>query len=82
MAQDIVLVVGEVITMGAAEEDCESSHFVRVCVRIDITKPLCRGRKIGLSNGEEGWVSFKYELLPNLCYWCGRLTYYDKDCSI
>ena len=68
--------------MGAAEEDCESSHFVRVCVRIDITKPLCRGRKIGLSNGEEGWVSFNYELLPNLCYWCGRLTYYDKDCSI
>ena len=71
MAQDIVSIAGEVVTMGAVEEDYESSHFVRVRVRIDITKPLCRGRKIGLSNGEEGWVSFKYEHLSNLCYWCG-----------
>jgi len=52
-----------------------------VKVKIDVTKPLCRGRKIGLSNGEESWVSFKYERMPNLCYWCRRLTHYDKECS-
>ena len=23
-----------------------------------------------------------YERLPNLCYWCGRLTHHDKGCSI
>ena len=23
-------------------------------------------------------MSFKYERLPNICYWCGCLTYSDK----
>lgn len=82
MAQDIISVAGEVVNSGAAEEDYEDSHFMRVRVRIDITKPLCRGRKIGPSDGKEGWVNFKYERLPNLCYWCGRLTHHDKECSV
>ena len=25
------------------------------------------------------WISFKYERLPNLCYWCGQLTHDNKD---
>ena len=25
-------------------------------------------------------MNFKYEHLPNLCYWCGRLSLHDKDC--
>lgn len=43
------------------------SNFMRVRV-VDTTQPLCRGRKIILPCGEDGWVSFKYELLPNICY--------------
>lgn len=58
VAKDIVSVAGEVVNMGEAEEDYEGSHFKRVRVRIDITKLLCRGRKIGLRDGEEGWASF------------------------
>lgn len=27
----------------------------------------------------KSWISFKYECLPNLCYWCGRLTHGEKD---
>ena len=68
MAHDIASVAGEVINTGAEDEDYEGSHFLRVRVKIDITKPLCRSRKIGLSSGEESWVSFKYERLPNVCY--------------
>uniref|UniRef100_A0A2N9HU09 Reverse transcriptase domain-containing protein n=1 Tax=Fagus sylvatica TaxID=28930 RepID=A0A2N9HU09_FAGSY len=33
-----------------------------------------RGRK-------ETWISFKYERLPNFCYWCGLLTHGDRDCE-
>ena len=35
--------------------------FFRVRVKVDISKPLCRGRVISLENGKELWVSFKYE---------------------
>lgn len=81
-AQGIVSVAGEVVNSGAAEEDYEGSHFMQVKVRIDITKPLCRGRKIGLSDSKEGWVNFKYKCFPNLCYWCGCLTHHDKECLV
>ena len=27
-------------------------------------------------------MSFKYERLPNICYWCGCLTHSDKDCDL
>ena len=47
---------------------------MRVHVSIDITKPLSR-KKVEFENGEESWVSFEYEHLPNLCYWCGCFTY-------
>ncbi|KAK9993305.1 hypothetical protein SO802_023008 [Lithocarpus litseifolius] len=53
--------------------------FIRVQVKVDISKPLCRGKVISLENGKELWVSFKYERLSNLCYWCGSLTHDDRD---
>ena len=71
VVQDIVSVAGEVVNSRADNEDYEGGNFMRVRVKVDVTKPLSRGRKIGLRNGEESWASFKYECLPNLCYWCG-----------
>ena len=60
----------------------EGGDFWRVRVIIDISKPLSRGRKITLDDGSAGWVSFKYERLPNICYWCGCITHGDKDCEL
>ena len=54
---------------------------MRVRVVIDADLPLCRGRLISFDEGEEGWVSFKYERLPNICYWCRCLNHSDKDCK-
>ena len=56
---------------------------MRVRVSIDVTLPLCRGPLISFENGDkgEGWVSFKYERLPNICYWCCSLKHVDKDCD-
>lgn len=62
-------------------EDWDGGSFIRVRLQIDISKPLCRGRFITLEDGKEHWVPFKYERLPNLCYWCGCLTHVDKDCA-
>ena len=55
--------------------------FMRVQVVIDVSLPLYRGRLISFDDGEEGWVCFKYERLPNICYWCGCLNRSDKDCD-
>lgn len=60
----------------------DGGHFIRVKVSVDITMPLCRGRLISLKDDKQLWVSFKYERLPNICYWCGRLMHDDRDCEI
>lgn len=60
--------MGEVIPGSSDAEEFERGNFMRVRVSIDITKPLCRGRKVKFSNGEVSWVNFKNEHLPNLCY--------------
>ena len=49
---------------------------------VDVSKPLCRGRKISWDTECEGWAAFMYERLPNICYWCGSVFHDDKDCSL
>ena len=73
--------IGEVLPSSTQEEEASNGKYMRVRVRVEITKPICRGRKIGLGNGTEGWVSFQYERLPNFCYWCGIPTHGEKDCE-
>lgn len=55
--------------------------FMRVRVSVDVSRPLCRGKKVSFYENE-GWVSFQYERLPNLCFWCGLLSHDDKDCKL
>ena len=79
VADGICSYVGTVIKKSKAEG--EGGSFMRVRVRLDITIPLSRGRKVSLGRGKELWVSFKYERLPNICYWCGYLNHDDRDCE-
>ncbi|XP_023891985.2 uncharacterized protein LOC112003988 [Quercus suber] len=73
--------VGEVIKQSDSKV-YDGGNFIRVKVSVDIIMPLCRGRLILLKDGKQVWVSFQYERLPNICYWCGRLTHDDRDCEI
>ena len=57
------------------------ANFMRVRVVVDVSKPLCRGRKIYWDKDNEGWAAFMYERLQNICYWCGSVSHDDKDCS-
>ena len=61
----------------------DGGHFIRIQVSIDLSLPLCCGRLVSVGEGgKQLWISFKYERLPNICYWCGRLTYDDRDCDL
>lgn len=73
--------MGKVVKIEGSKE-FGGDGFIRVRVIVDITQPLCRGIVVTLENGMKTWVSFKYERLPNLCYWCGCVGHDDKDCVV
>ena len=81
MAEDICEIVGEVQKSTGAVDD-DRGLFIRVRVLIDISLPLSCGRLITMENGEKAWVKFKYERLPNICFWCGHLNHSDKNCEL
>lgn len=83
MTTEVSLSIGE--TLGAVSipkdtSELRGGNFMHIRVVVDITKPLCRGRCVTWDKDSEGWVSFKYKRLPNICYWCGQLCHDDKDC--
>lgn len=81
VAEELCEVIGEV-DQDSRNVEVEGGSFIRVCVRVDISIPLCRGRVLSIEDGKEGWVSFKYKRLPNICYWCGCLDHTDRDCNL
>ena len=82
LVKEIVSIAGNVDSKVSEEVSGNAFNFMRLRVAVDISKPMCRGQKITMANGKEGWVSFKYERLPNICYWCGMLTHSDRDCLL
>jgi hypothetical protein len=85
LKKEIALAIGKsagtVVRASEIDEEVGGGRMMRVRVQVDISKPLCWGRKLGMANGGERWVSFRYERLPNFCYWCGLLTHGEKDCK-
>lgn len=81
VAEGLCELVGEVAPQTTAHT-MDGGGFMRVRVKVDISLPLCRGWAIALDDDKEQWVSFKYERLPNLCYWCGCLTHNNRDCDL
>ena len=82
VAMEIVSVMGKVDVGMSKERGSSNFNFFRTRVNVDITKPLCQGCRITMASGNEGWVSFKYERLPNICYCCGRLMHGDRECPM
>ena len=65
--KELCSMIGKVIHM-LGGPTLGGQGFMQVRVRMDVTQPLYRGRVVMLENGEQSWVVFKYERLPNLCY--------------
>ncbi|TXG73661.1 hypothetical protein EZV62_002240 [Acer yangbiense] len=63
------------------EKPAGTWKFIRVNVRIDISKPLKRWLKLKLGKTEEVTrVNLKYERLPEFCFTCGRIGHGIKGC--
>lgn len=68
---EVAFSIGETLgTMSKPKDITEMKRgsFMRVQVAVDIMKPLCRGQKVILDHDGEGWGSFMYEHLPNICH--------------
>ena len=74
--------IGSVIQVADTEDDGAGGEFLRVRVAVDITKPLPRCCKLWAEGNHVGWVGIRYERLPNFCYWCGRVSYGERDCEV
>lgn len=50
--------------------------FARLCIELDLTKPLEAFIQIN-----QVWCNIEYEDLPNICYMCGRYGK-KKNCKL
>ena len=72
--------LGEVEKMDANGKGFCLGSFLHIRVQMDITKPLCHGRKVRLGEYGMKWVDFKYERLPIFCYLCEMIDHDERDC--
>lgn len=77
VVEDLCEVVG--VVNDSIITDVDKRCIMRIRVRVDVSLPLYKGRIFLLENFSRGWVSLKYECLPNICYWCGCINHFDKD---
>lgn len=75
---DIILVEvgGDIILV---EVGGKEGRHIKLLVELDITKPLQRGTKPQFRK-QENWVDFRYEQLPDLCFYCGLISHNEKGC--
>ena len=72
--------MGGHIEMEVTEDGVGWGKYLRVKIRIDISKPLLRKKKIAFVGKDPLWVSFKYERLPLFCHACGIIGHGKKEC--
>lgn len=56
------------------------SKFARICIEINLSKPLCRGFWLG-DDSHQIFVVVLYERLPTFCYTCGVIWHCSKSNS-
>jgi 14-3-3 protein epsilon len=73
--------LGEMIEYDAKNTSNFWRTYMRIRVKIDVQKPLKRGKKIDIGNGNTVMLRFKYERLALFCYLCGLLGHSDQYCE-
>jgi hypothetical protein len=61
------------------EEGVGWGECLRARIKIDLTKPLLRGRRLKIQ-GNSIWVHFQYEQLPRFCFECGVIKHGKGGC--
>ncbi|KAL5738450.1 hypothetical protein ACOSP7_031211 [Xanthoceras sorbifolium] len=73
--------IGEVCELDlGATGDC-LGKFLRVRIRLDVSKPLRRCLRVDLDgSGPTSTMLLRYERLPKFCFQCGHLGHATREC--
>ncbi|TXG57629.1 hypothetical protein EZV62_015458 [Acer yangbiense] len=72
--------IGTVVEIPADSREC-MGRFIRVKVRINISKPLMRCVRLNMDDSEEIITAILlYEKLPEFCHACGIISHGLRDC--
>ncbi|QHO52250.1 uncharacterized protein DS421_2g37840 [Arachis hypogaea] len=77
----LAAVAGEVLECNLYDGGNGQGLFIKAKVKLDVNQPIKRGTNIGSKEDGIAWVDFKYEKLPTLCYFCGRLGHDEGTCE-
>jgi len=80
VVQKIGSSVGFVEEIDILDDEVGWGEYVRVKVRMNLSKPLARGRMLHLPH-QSTWVAFKFERLPKFCFRCGVICHGKEGCS-
>ncbi|XP_022149484.1 uncharacterized protein LOC111017902 [Momordica charantia] len=81
MANILGAKLGDVEEIEGDGADGWAGPFIRVRVKIDVSKPLRRGIKLKNSDGKDIWCPLRYEKLPDFCYECGKIGHSGRECE-
>lgn len=79
MARKIGESMGEVIDSGIFELP-DKSIILKVRVLMNISKALKKGVNGGSVSDGMFWVDFRYEKLPQFCFYCGKIGHGEQGC--
>lgn len=64
----------------AKPSGCSIEESLRIRVKIDVRRPLWDNIQLKVRDGEIFSIPLKYERLPMICFYCGRLGHGMNDC--
>jgi hypothetical protein len=79
IGRQIGAAIGEVEMVDTDEEGAAWGEFLRARIKVDLTKPLLRGRRLKVQ-GKSIWARFQYEQLPRFCFVCGVIKHGKGGC--
>jgi hypothetical protein len=79
IGRQIGAAIGEVEMVDTDEEGAAWGEFLRARIKVDLTKPLLRGRRLKVQ-GKSIWARFQYEQLPRFCFTCGVIKHGKGGC--
>ena len=72
--------IGSFLEYDTSNNGGSLKEYMRLRVSMDVRPPLKRGKRLRTPNGDEFFVSFKYERLRLFCFICGCLGHSDRFC--